>query len=421
MDTLYEILSTFRKNKLRTALTGFAVAWGIFILIVLLGAGNGLMNAVRANFEDQTVNTVMIWPGWTSKPHQGFRPGRRVQFELDDLDYLKKQFPQNISIIVPTLSFRNQTVSVGVNNTVNRIVGIHPELSIIHGFRVLSGNGRFINQMDINENRKVAVIHPRTANILFPNQEAIGQFIRVGAILFQVVGIYEDNSDNEGGGGHRIFVPFTTAREVFIAGPFVHEIAMVVENLPTKTDNENFNEELRKALARKKQFDPTDNSAIWIWNRFENYLQTNMIFNVLSIAIWIIGLFTLISGIVGVSNIMLISVKERTKEFGIRKAIGATPASILKVVVLESIIITAVFGYIGMLLGIGVTEGINALMEAQQSAGGSNDMQLFTNPTVDLGIAIGATLTLIIAGTLAGFFPARNAVLIKPVTALSAK
>jgi len=334
------------------------------------------------------------------------------------LEYIKRQFPRNISVIVPALSFWNQTVSTGVDYTTNTIFAIHPEMAIIDGFEVLKGNGRFINEVDINENRKVAVIHPRTADVLFPNQDPIGQRIRIGAILFQVIGVYDATGGDQ---SSRVLVPFTTAREVFNAGPFIREIAMIVENLPTAADNKNFNQELRKALAQKKQFDHTDNNAIWMWNRYENYLQTSMIFNVLSIAIWIIGLFTLISGIVGVSNIMLISVKERTKEFGIRKAIGASPMSILKVVVLESVIITAVFGYIGMLLGIGVTEGINALMEAQQSAGGSDDMQMFTNPTVDLGIAIAATLTMIIAGTLAGFFPARNAVLIKPVTALSAK
>ena len=420
MDTLYEILSTFRKNKLRTALTGFAVAWGIFMLIVLLGAGNGLVNGVRSNFEGRSINRASLWPGWTSKPHQGFRSGRRILFEMEDLEYLKSRFPETISVIVPSLRIWNRTVTVGSNYSVVNIFAEYPERVTIMGLTFSPGNGRFINQTDLNERRKVAVIHPQTAAILFPNQNPLGEFIKVGSILFQVVGIYdvpEGGSDRE----QTVIVPFTTGREVFNVGPFIHQIWMLVDNLKTAEDNEKFNEDVRKALAQKKQFDPEDNNAIWMWNAYQDYLQTNMIMRVLTIAIWVIGLFTLISGVVGVSNIMLISVKERTKEFGIRKAIGASPLSILKVVVLESIIITAVFGYIGMLLGIGLTEGINALMEAQSVDGGGGDMQMFSNPTVDLGIAIGATLTMIIAGTLAGFFPARNAVRIKPVTALTAK
>ncbi|MDR0437565.1 MAG: ABC transporter permease [Bacteroidales bacterium] len=416
MDTLYEILNTFRKNKLRTALTGFAVAWGIFMLIVLLGAGNGLINATKANFEERTINFVKIWPGWTSMPYQGFKHGRQIRFELDDLDYLKQQFPDIITTIIPQVSVWNRTVSVGTNYSSVTVLGEYPEKAIIDGYTISQGKGRFINQHDLNEKRKVAILHPQIADVLFPNQDPLGQYVKIDHILFQVVGIHDPVGGQE---SQWIIVPFTTAREVFNTGPWVRQIAMIVENLSTEEDGKKFNENLRKAIAQKKQFDHTDNSAIWIWNRLQNYLETQMIFRVLSIAIWIIGLFTLISGIVGVSNIMLISVKERTKEFGIRKAIGASPASILKVVVLESVIITAVFGYIGMFLGIAVTEGINAMMEAQQSGGG--DMQMFTNPTVDLGIAISATLTLVIAGTLAGFFPARNAVRIKPVTALAAK
>lgn len=420
MDTLYEILATFRKNKLRTALTGFAVAWGIFMLIILLGAGNGLMNGVKSNFSDRANNVVRIYPGWTTKPFQGFKHGRQIRFELNDLDYIKKEFPNHISVIVPSLSFWNQTVSTGANYTTNSISAVYPEMQIIDGYKVLKGKGRFINQTDLKGNRKVAVIHPKTAEVLFPNQDPLGQFVKIGAIPFQVVGVYDADINNENS-RQNVVVPFSTARIVFNAGPFIRQISMIVEDLSTKEDNEKFNKDLTQAIAQKKQFDPTDESAIWINNRYENYLQTNMIFNVISIAIWVIGLFTLISGVVGVSNIMLISVKERTKEFGIRKAIGASPMSILKVVILESVLITAVFGYVGMFLGIGITEAINAMMEAQQSAAASSDRQIFTNPTVDLGIAIGATATMIIAGTLAGFFPARKAVQIKPVTALSAK
>ncbi|MCL2414965.1 MAG: ABC transporter permease [Bacteroidales bacterium] len=417
MDTLYEIFTTFRKNKLRTALTGFAVAWGIFMLIVLLGAGNGLINASLSWFEGRTINTASLWPGRTSMPHQGFRVNRQIRFEMSDLEFLKNQFPDNISTIVPVLRLNNRTVSVGTSNSIVHIHAVYPENAMISGTTISQGNGRFINQLDLDERRKVAVLHPQTARILFPNQDPLGEHIRINNILFQVVGVF-DAPDGDGERNQTLIIPFTTGREVFNVGPFIHQIVMVIENLTTQEDNENFNQEVRTALAQRKQFHPDDRNAVWMWNQYQNYLQTNMIMRVLTIAVWIIGLFTLISGIVGVSNIMLISVKERTKEFGIRKAIGASPMSILKVVVLESIIITTIFGYIGMLLGIGVTEGIHALMQAQGADGAS---QMFTNPTVDLSIAISATLTMIIAGTLAGFFPARNAVMIKPVTALTAK
>jgi len=417
MDTLYEILATFRKNKLRTALTGFAVAWGIFMLIVLLGAGNGLINASLSWFEGRATNVAGLNPGRTSMPHQGFRVNRQIRLEMDDMDFLQNRFPDNISTIVPSLRLWSRTVSAGTNSAIVNINAEFPEVAPIQGFTISQGNGRFINQIDIDQHRKVAVLHPQTVAILFPNQDPLGQHVRIGSVLFQVVGVY-DPPAGDGERNQRFIVPFTTAREVFNTGPFLSGISMVLENLTTAEDNENFRQDVIRALAQKKQFHPDDRNAVWMWNMYQNYLQTNAIMRVLTIAVWVIGLFMLISGIVGVSNIMLISVKERTKEFGIRKAIGASPMSILKVVVLESIIITTIFGYIGMLLGIGLTEGIHTLMQAQGADGAS---QMFTNPTVDLSIAISATLTMIIAGTLAGFFPARNAVMIKPVTALSAK
>ena len=418
MDTLYEILTTFRKNKLRTALTGFAVAWGIFMLIVLLGAGNGLINGVRSNFEGQATNVTFLNAGRTSVPYQGFQANRRIRFEMRDLNYLQSRFSDNISVVVPSLRLWGRTVSVGANSAVVNVNMEFPEIAFIGNFTISPGNGRFINQIDINERRKVAVLHPQTAAVLFPNGNALGQYVRLGNILFQVVGIFNAPS-GEGDRNHRFFVPFTTGQAVFNVGPFFHQMAMILDGLDTEESNERFNENVRTALAQRLQFSAEDRNAIWLWSRFDMYLQTNMIMNVLTIAIWIIGLFTLISGIVGVSNIMLISVRERTKEFGIRKAIGASPLSILRVVVLESIIITTVFGYIGMFLGIGITETIHVWMQAQEGA--DTDFHVFTNPTVDLSIAIAATITMVIAGTLAGFFPARKAVMIKPVTALAAK
>lgn len=417
MDTLYEIFATLKRNKLRTALTGFSVAWGIFMLIVLLGSGNGLMNGVSSNFSKRADNVINIYGGQTSIAHQGFKEERFINLTTDDLDYLRNAFPKTITAAVAYIRAWDQNVSYGTDYINTSLNGVYPEYTSIDGVKVLSGKGRNINQLDLLDKRKVAVIHPKTAEILFKDENPIGKSIKIGSVLFQVVGVYDadEMSDQQ-----TVQVPYSTLHDLFNKGTYIDHISILVEGLRTKEANETFNEKIREAMAQKKQFNPQDLNAIWLWNRYENYLQTEFIFNAIRIAIWIIGLFTLISGIVGVSNIMLISVKERSKEFGIRKAIGASPFSILKVVILESILITAIFGYIGMLLGIGLTEGVNYILETKMS-GGSGQMQIFSNPTVDLKIAFGATFTLIIAGTLAGFFPAKKAVSIKPVEALSTK
>ena len=241
--------------------------------------------------------------------------------------------------------------------------------------------------------------------------------LNMGGVMFQVVGIYKDKGNS---GGQDVFVPFSTLQLVFNKGDKLNNILLTIKDLNTKEENEAFEADYRATIGAHQRFDKTDNSAIWIWNRFTQMMQMNQGTEYMRMAIWIIGLFTLLSGIVGVSNIMLITVKERTREFGIRKALGARPWSILKLVIVESVIITAFFGYIGMVAGVGATEYMNITSGKAVMDMGIQQQTMFLNPTVDLGIAIRATLTLIVAGTLAGLFPALKAVRTRPIEALKA-
>ena len=276
--------------------------------------------------------------------------------------------------------------------------------------------GRFINDKDISQRRKVIVLHQKTADILFPKTQAIGKYITSQGVIYQVVGIYSDQNSFS----PTALVPFSTLQLIYNKGDSIENILFSTKNLTSQASNDEFEAKYRAAIGKNNNFSPTDDSAIWIWNRFTQYLQKLEATNILNISIWVIGIFTLLSGIVGVSNIMLITVRERTHEFGIRKALGAKPSSILWLIISESVVITTFFGYIGMVAGIAATEYMNIVAGQQVMDAGVFSMTFFENPTVDLSIAIQATLTLIIAGTLAGLFPARKAVMIRPIEALRA-
>lgn len=410
IDIWEEIWSSLRKNKLRTFLTGFSVAWGIFMLIILLGAGNGLKNGVRQNFGSRSENTISIWPGYTSIPYEGMQKGRRIKLDESDETLLRKQYP-NISTFSPTINQWDITLSHGKEYGSYSIRGIKPEYQNIAGLKLKAGNGRFINDNDIRENRKVIVIHERTAQILFRNEPPLGKYIKANNVVYHVVGVY---SDEDARTSPDAYIPLTTADIIYNSDGF-NQIEFILDGIKTAEDGTAFATDLRQKMGKIHTFDPNDTKAIYIWNKIEWYLQTMGIFNGISLFVWIIGIGTLIAGIVGVSNIMLITVKERTREFGIRKALGATPLSILMLVVVESIVITSFFGYIGMIAGIGLTELVNHLMS---QTGGNEEMTIFSNPTVELPIVMIATSILITAGILAGYFPARKAVSIKPIEAL---
>lgn len=418
LDIWQEIFSTIRRNKLRTFLTGFSVSWGIFMLIILLGSGNGLMNGLNSNFSDRATNSMRVSTWKTSMPYEGMQSGRRIQLDNLDLTLTEQAFGDYILKAGATLRQGGKTLSYGSEYVSVSITGVYPSFTEIEPYK-MGGNGRFINQMDIQEARKVIVIHPKTAETLFKKDTAIGKFINVNGIMYKVVGVYiPDLTRND----QDAFIPFTTCQLIYNKGKNVNNILFTTKNLTTLEEHEAFEKSYRKLIASHHRFNPEDNSAMWIWNRFTDFLEFLQVKGIINIAIWIIGIFTLISGVVGVSNIMLITVKERTKEFGIRKALGASPASILILIILESIVITAIFGYIGMLLGIGITEWASGYFDAVAAAQASDEMSfaIFKDPTISINTALQATLVLIVAGTFAGFFPARKAVRIKPIEALRA-
>lgn len=417
IDIWQEIYGTIKRNKLRTFLTGFAVAWGIFMLIVLLGAGNGLIHAFEKSSSARALNSIKIYPGWTGKPYDGLKEGRRIQLDNKDLNATMEHFSDNIISVGASQWQSNVNLSYGQEYVNLSLEGVYPNFTEVES--VKSTEGRFINDIDLKERRKVIVLHTKTAEILFRKSrtEPIGKFVNADGVSYQVVGLYTDPGDQ---GSSEAYIPFSTLQVIYNKGDKLNNLTFTTKGLTTMESNEAFEAAYRKVMGAKHRFDPSDNSALWIWNRFTNYLQSQNAMGILRTAIWVIGVFTLLSGIVGVSNIMLITVKERTREFGIRKALGAKPFSILWLIIVESVTITTLFGYIGMVAGIAATEWMNKVAGEQTVDVGMFSETVFLNPTVDISIAIQATLTLVIAGTLAGFFPAKKAVSIRPIEALRA-
>lgn len=411
-DIWQEIFSTIRKNKLRTFLTGFSVAWGIFMLIILLGSGNGLKNGVMSNFGGRAKNSVNIWPGRTSIPYDGLQKGRRIKLEKKDMAMLSRKYA-NVSNVSANLNQWNATITYGQEYVNNTIRGATPGYAHVKNIEVKASDGRYINEADMREARKVMVIHRKTADLLFKKQNPLGEYVTTNNIAYQIVGIYEDENTEQ---TPDVFIPLSTAEHIYNTDNGYNEMAFTVDGLTTEKANDEFEKDLRTQLGALNRFSPEDNQAIPMWNLAKNYVQAMGIFNGIDLFVWIIGIGTLIAGIVGVSNIMLITVKERTREFGIRKALGATPLSILKLIILEAIVITGFFGYIGMIAGVGLTELLNYFISMNGES--PDGMSVFKNPTVDLKIVIMATIVLILAGILAGYFPAKKAVKIRPIEAL---
>ncbi len=417
IDLWQEIYGTIRRNKLRTFLTGFAVAWGIFMLIVLLGAGNGIIHAFEQNTSERALNSIRIFPGWTTKSYDGLKEGRRIQLDNRDISDTEQRFTDHVISAGATVRQSSVNVSYGQEYVNLSLMGVYPNYTEVEPVKTASG--RFINQTDQKERRKVIVLHKKSAEVLFgkTHTEPLGKFVNAGGVTYQVVGLYNDQGDRE---PSEAYIPFSTLQTIYNKGDKLNSIIFTTKNLNSIESNEEFEADYRKVIGQNHRFDPTDDSAIWIWNRFTDYMRTMNAMGMLRTAIWVIGIFTLLSGIVGVSNIMLITVRERTHEFGIRKALGAKPRSILWLIIVESVTITTLFGYIGMVAGIGVTEWMNVEFGSQVADAGMFQAKMFSDPTVDLHIAIQATVTLIIAGTLAGFFPARKATKIRPIEALRA-
>jgi putative ABC transport system permease protein len=404
-DKWQEIFETMKKNKLRTFLTGFSVAWGIFMLIILLGSGYGLENGVKKAFEGDAANTLWINPGQTSVAYKGMKTGRNIQFTNEDYDLIKQDIPYIDKISGRLSVWQDNTVSYNKEFGNYDIIACHPGYGYYETLDII--NGRFINDDDITDFRKVVVIGIPVRDALFKAEEPIGKYVLVSGVPFKVVGVFKDAGGDRD--MQRVYVPLSTAQRVYNFGNKIFTISVVTQDISVE-DSRAMANSVRQELAQKHRFDPEDQRAVFVWNNLEEYKKLMSLFASIRLFIWIIGIGTIIAGVVGVSNIMMIVVKERTQEIGIRKALGATPWSVVSLILLESVLITSFAGYIGMVMGVGLLELIAPVFE--------NSDTFFKNPEVDITTAIGATVVMIVSGMLAGFVPARKAAAIHPIEAL---
>jgi len=405
-DKWQEIFHTIGKNKLRTFLTGFSVGWGIFILIILLGFGKGLQYGVSNTFKDTATNSIWVFSGQTALPHKGMKPGRFIRFDNSDYQLVSEQMPE-VKASSGRFYLGNNEVSYGGEKGTFNIRTVHPDHQYIE--KTLTIQGRFLNEIDIEEKRKVVSIGTLVRDAIFIHgEDPLGKYIEVSGIPFKIVGVFED----EGGENEQeiLYIPISTAQMVFNGADRIDMFMVNLAEGATVAESQAMVKKMKTTMAERHKFSPEDERAIRFWNNVEDFMQFQNLFEGIRIFIWIIGIMTIIAGIVGVSNIMMIVVKERTKEIGIRKALGASPWSVINLIIMESILITSVFGYMGLVFGVGILEIVSEFVPA--------DSEYFKNPEVNFTVAISATIILIVAGTLAGLIPAQKAARIKPIVAL---
>lgn len=417
-ELIKEIWSTSKRNKLRTSLTGFAVAWGIFMLIFLLGAGNGLINAQLQQSTRFLANSMRVFPGETSKAYKGLKEGRSITLNDRDILISNQTYGQYVDDVGGRLEQYNVNINYGDNYVASQsLVGVAPTHPKIDKTELIAG--RFINEIDMKEQRKNVVLSRSQAKELCKDYRSlVGKNVKISNLNFQVVGIYKDDESRN---NTEAFIAYSTIKTIYAKGDDAGSLEFTIKNLKTQEDNEQFEKNYRASINNNHQAAPDDDRTIWLWNRYMDNIQMNQGIAIMQTALWIVGLFTLLSGIVGVSNIMLITVKERTREFGVRKAIGAKPWSILKLIITESIIITSFFGYIGMVCGVAANEIMDATIGHTTVDTGLFKAAMFVNPTVGIDTCIGATIAIVIAGTIAGLIPAIKAARIRPIEALRAE
>lgn len=401
-DLFREIAQTLRNNRLRTALTGFAVAWGIFMLIVLLGMSRGVYNNFESFASADNSMVINVWPGVTTKPYKGYKEGRQIELNEADKQVIASRNGEYVEGVRATIVLDSAKVSTSRDYIANSVYGHFPgedrraKLKITHG--------RFLNQRDLDEKRKVIVLEEKNSRLLFGDEsQAVGQRIDCMGLSWLVIGVYSHKWESG------CYVPFTTAMALQSPDGKVSEMMVYLQNVTNIEEGSDAEKGVREAIAAAHGYSPDDEGGVYIWNRFNSYLSNIQGLNILGMAVWIIGLLTMLSGIVGVSNIMFVSVRERTHEIGIRRAIGAKPRNILLQIIAESVSITTFFGYLGIVGGTLITSIISIAF---------NDSNFLKDPTVNLSIAFEVTAVLIIAGALAGLFPAMKALRIKPVEAL---
>lgn len=404
IDKWQEIFSTIRKNKLRTILTMFSVFWGIFILVILLGSGNGLENGVKKQFEGDASNSIWIYQGETSMPYKGMQSGRKIQFTNEDYDFVKN-YVKSGECFSGRTGISGSGVVTYKNNFGNfNISCVHPDMRYLEEVAIVEG--RFLDNLDIQNKNKSVVISYIVKDELFKQKTAIGEFIKISGVPFQVIGVFKDKSDWD---NRRVYIPISTAQMIFNGGNKLFNIAFttsatsVSEAVKLETD-------LKAVMAKRFKYDPADKRAIFYNNNVESYARTMSLFAGIRYFVWGIGIMTILAGIVGVSNIMIVVVKERTKEIGIRKALGATPWSIINLIIMESILITSFAGFLGLSFSVWVLQALQPVFSSPDS--------FFQNPSADIGVAIKATILLVFAGTVAGLIPAIRAAKVRPVIAL---
>jgi putative ABC transport system permease protein len=409
LDRWQEVLSTLARAKLRSALTAFAVAWGIFMLVVLLGMGTGLRKGAESQFADDAANSVWIWGGSMSQPYQGLPVGRRISFANQDYDNLRRLdgiehitgrfFPGGPRGFGGDLSMR-----VGAKTQSFDLRSVHPDHLYLEKTTVISG--RYINEADIVEKRKVAVVGWPVAEFFWRTRDVVGRSIDIGGVTFQIVGVFDDKGSEDE--ARMVYVPVTTAQLAWNGGDRLMALMFTVGDRSV-AETEALLDEVKTKLAERLRFSPNDPQAIRVRNNLEQYQSFQQIFWIIEVFVAAMGIATLIAGVIGVANIMLITVKERTKEIGIRKALGAPPRSIVTTILQESVFLTAAAGYLGLVAGVATLSAVAALMPA-------NDF--FGDPHIDFNVAIYANIILVVSGALAGFFPAYAAARVSPVEAM---
>lgn len=401
-DLANEILQTMRHNKLRTALTGLSVAWGIFMLITLVSIANGITASFEENMMNGDNQKISIWSGVTTKPFHGYREGRRINLKNNDIATVEREQRAVVKEVTSEIYSSQSRISTNTTYVEAGFTGVFP--STVELERLDMTDGRFISQADLDNKAKVMVLPQEYAEQLFPpdGQKAVGQRVNCGGISFLVTGVYKGRHQRTA------YIPYSTARVFASDKENLGQMTLLLNGVTSVEDADEVEDNLRRTLASTHDFDPDDESAVWIWNAISNALAVKGGLGILDVGVWTLGLLTLLSGIIGISNIMFVSVKERTHEIGIRRAIGAKPSKILTQILTESVVITTLFGYIGIVMGTALTEIL---------AAGIGD-EMFANAHVDLGLAAQVTVVLILAGALAGLFPALKALKVKPVEAL---
>ncbi len=408
LDKWQEIYYSISKHKLRTALTAFGVFWGIFMLVLLLGAGNGLENGVKGIFSNMAQNAIYVWTGRTAMPYEGMKPGRYVQFDNDDYHALKREIPELRYIDAGNSLRGTYTINYKDKNSSFPVGGNYPDMLKIRSLTFK--RGRFINNNDIDQKRKVVVLGERAAEVLFDTENPIGKYIQIKGVHFLVIGVFSIESNDGRNENEKLYIPLPTMQQTYNMQDKISSFSLCPKE---DADPLIIEQKVKQLLCRRHKVNPEDKSAIGSFNTGKEVAKFQALFNGISFFIWVVGLGTIIAGIVGVSNIMLIIVKERTKEIGVRKALGAKPSSIVSMIIQESVVITGVAGYLGLVAGIFLLEGVRSIMSKSDKPN-----PFFSNPEIDVNTAVVATIVLVLAGALAGLIPAQKAARIKPIEAL---